>query len=83
MKTKPKKLLEQVSDSIRLKQYSRRTEQAYINWSKQYILFHDKKHPAEMGAAEVEQFLPHLAVEKNVVASTQNQALNQYILWKI
>lgn len=76
METKPKKLLEQVSDSIRLKQYSRRTEQAYTHWIKQYILFHHKKHPKDMGATELEKFLTYLAVERNVAASTQNQALS-------
>ncbi len=76
MDTKPKKLLEQVSDKIRLKQYSYKTGQSYINWIKRYILFHEKKHPAEMGARELESFLTHLAVDKKVAASTQNQALS-------
>jgi integron integrase len=72
----PKKLLEQVSDVIRLKHYSYKTEKSYINWIKRYILFHDKRHPREMGAKEIEAFLTHLAVKENVAASTQNQALN-------
>ena len=55
--------------------YSYRTEEAYLNWIRQYILFHGKRHPAEMGAAEVSQFLTHLAVKRQVAASTQNQAL--------
>ena len=71
-----KKLLEQVSDRIHIKQYSTKTEQAYINWIKQYILFHDKKHPAELGAQDLENFLTYLATERNVAASTQNQALS-------
>ena len=50
---RPKKLLEQVRDAIRLKHYSIRTEQAYVGWIKRYILFHDVRHPAEMGAAQV------------------------------
>ncbi len=54
MEPKPKKLLDQVSDSIRRKQYSHRTERAYINWIRQYILFYDKKHPKDMGAVAVE-----------------------------
>ncbi|MCK4470914.1 MAG: integron integrase [Anaerolineae bacterium] len=53
-----------------------RTEQAYVNWIKRYILFHDKRHPREMGAAEIEAFLTYLAVDRNVAASTQNQALS-------
>ncbi|HKZ77192.1 MAG TPA: phage integrase N-terminal SAM-like domain-containing protein, partial [Pyrinomonadaceae bacterium] len=69
------KLLEQVRDLIRTRHYSYRTEEAYLNWVRQYILFHGKRHPAEMGAAEVSQFLTHLAVKRQVAASTQNQAL--------
>ncbi len=71
-----KKLLDRVRDAIRLKHYSIRTEEAYINWIKRYIYFHGVRHPAEMGAPEVQAFLTHLAVEKNVAASTQNQALS-------
>jgi len=73
---RPKKLLDQVRDAIRLKHYSYRTEQAYVGWIKRYILFHGVRHPAEMGASEVEAFLTHLAVKENVAASTQNQALS-------
>ena len=72
MKTTGKKLLDRVRDVIRLKHYSIRTEEAYVNWIKRYIFFHDVRHPAEMGAAEVEAFLTHLAVKENVAASTQN-----------
>ncbi len=68
------KLLDRVRDKIRLKHYSIRTEDAYIQWVRRFILYHDKRHPAEMGAPEVEMFLTHLAVEGNVSASTQNQA---------
>jgi integron integrase len=71
-----KKILEQVSDAIRLKHYSFRTEQTYKEWIKRYILFHNKRHPGEMGAPEIQSFLSHLATEKNVAASTQNQALS-------
>ena len=74
MPDKPR-LLDQVRDKIRLKHYSIRTEQAYVDWIKRFILFHNKKHPATMGAQEVEQFLSYLAVEGKVAASTQNQAL--------
>ncbi|MGQ9585800.1 MAG: integron integrase [Anaerolineae bacterium] len=73
---RPKKLLDQVRDALRLKHYAYRTEQAYVAWIKRYILFYDKRHPAEMGTAEVEAFLTHLAVKEHVAASTQNQALS-------
>ena len=69
------KLLEEVRDLIRTRHYSYRTEEAYLNWIRQYILFHGKRHPAEMGADQVTQFLTHLAVKRQVAASTQNQAL--------
>jgi integron integrase len=70
----PPKLLDQVRDKIRLKHYSIRTEQAYTDWIRRYILHFGKRHPREMGAQEVEQFLTHLAVNGRVSASTQNQA---------
>jgi integron integrase len=72
----PPRLLDQLRDRIRLKHYSRRTEQAYVQWVKRYIYFHGKRHPVEMGKAEVEAFLTSLAVERNVAASTQSQALS-------
>ena len=76
MNTPPtRKLLDQVRDVLRLKHYSIRTEQAYVDWIKRFILFHGKRHPSDMGRAEVEAFLTHLAVDQNVAASTQNQAL--------
>jgi integron integrase len=68
------KLLDQVRGKIRLKHYSIRTEQSYIDWIKRFILHFGKMHPLEMGAVEVEVFLTYLAVERNVSASTQNQA---------
>ncbi|MDO9050511.1 MAG: integron integrase [Methylotenera sp.] len=68
------KLLDQVRGKIRLKHYSIRTEQAYVDWIKRYILHFDKQHPKDLGAGEVEQFLTHLAVVGKVSASTQNQA---------
>ena len=71
-----KKLLEQVSDAIRLKHYSYRTEQTYKDWIKRYILFHNKRHPKDMSVTEIRTFLSHLAAEKHVAASTQNQALS-------
>jgi len=75
-KNPPKKLLDRVRDRIRFKHYSIRTEEAYASWIKRYILFHGKKHPADMGKTEIESFLTHLAVDLNVAASTQNQAFN-------
>ena len=68
------RLLDQVRDRIRRKHYSIRTEQAYVNWIRRFVLHHNKRHPRDMGAAEVEAFLTHLAVAKRVSASTQNQA---------
>lgn len=78
---KPKKLLDQLRDAIRIKHYSYSTEKTYVHWAKRYILFHKAKqgfarHPAEMGAPEIEAFLSHLAQEGSVSASTQNQAFN-------
>ena len=75
MRKRPKKLLEQVRETLRLKHYSIRTEEAYIRWIKRFILFHNKRHPLEMGLPEIEAFLTHLAVKERVAASTQNQAL--------
>lgn len=71
-----KKLLDQLREVLRLKHYSYRTEEAYVNWVRRFILFHHKRHPAEMGAPEIQSFLAHLAQERNVSASTQNQALS-------
>ena len=70
------KLLDQVRNIIRRKHYSIRTEQAYVDWIKRFIIYHNKCHPAEMAEEEVAQFLTHLARDLNVAASTQNQALS-------
>ena len=70
----PPKLLEQLRQRIRALHYSIRTEQAYVDWARRFILFHGKRHPREMGAVEVTAFLTYLAVERNVSASTQDQA---------
>lgn len=70
------KLLAQVRDIIRRKHYSIRTEQAYVEWIKRFILYHDKRHPRDMDEEEVTEFLTHLARDRNVAASTQNQALS-------
>src|SRR4051812_26567935 len=70
------KLLDQVRDVIRVKHYSIRTEQTYVDWIRRFVLFHDKRHPREMGEDEVTAFLTSLARDGNVAASTQNQALS-------
>src|SRR5262245_23189786 len=70
------RLLERVWTAMRLWHMSRRTEQAYVFWIRRYILFHDKRHPAPLGAEEVTRFLSHLAEDRRVSASTQNQALS-------
>ena len=72
----PPKLLEQLRNRVRFKHYSLATERQYVHWVKRFILFHNKRHPHEMGPAEVEAFLTHLAVDGHVSASTQNQALS-------
>ena len=77
--SKPKKLLDQVRDVLRVKHYAYRTEKAYVFWIRRFILFHEKKHPSEMNSKQIQEFLTHLAVERNVSASTQNQALNALI----
>ena len=74
-----KRLLDQVRDRIRTLHYSIRTEQAYVGWIKRYIIFNYKKHPKDMGKLHVENFLTHLAVDRHVSASTQNQALNSIL----
>jgi len=75
-RNQPLRLLEQVRVAIRAKHYSLRTEDTYVQWIRQFILFHDKRHPQAMGGAEVQQFLTDLAVAHQVAASTQNQALS-------
>ena len=74
--TRKPKLLDRVRQALRARHYSYRTEQAYTQWIRRFILFHGKRHPAEMGAPEIEAFLSYLAAEENVSASTQNQALS-------
>ena len=70
------RLLDQVRNAIRVRHMSIRTEEAYVRWIRRFILFHGKRHPSMMGGSEISQFLTHLAVEQNVAASTQNQALS-------
>ncbi|MBD2199946.1 MULTISPECIES: site-specific integrase [Calothrix] len=76
MEQRLKKLLEQVQDVIRLKHYYYQIEKTYIYWIRRYIFFHHKRHLKDMGGKEIEEFLTHLAVNENVAASTQNQALH-------
>jgi len=70
------KLIDQVRDVIRRKHFSIRTERAYCDWIRRFILYHGKRHPAEMGEHEITQFLSHLARDRQVAASTQNQSLS-------
>ena len=71
-----KRLLEQMRDKLRAMHYSYRTEQAYLDWIKRFILFHGKRHPCEIGAREIEAFVSYLATDRGVSASTQTQALS-------
>jgi integrase len=73
---KPKRLIERLREEIRTRHYSQRTEQAYWYWIRWFIRFHGKRHPLELGGAEVTAFLSMLATERNVAAATQNQALS-------
>ena len=75
MESQPR-LLDQMREVLRLKHLSLRTEEAYIGWVKRFILFHEKRHPKDMGAAEIRTFLTYLATQEQVAASTQNGALN-------
>ncbi|MGD9603258.1 MAG: integron integrase [Gammaproteobacteria bacterium] len=70
------RLLDRVREALRVRHYSLRTEESYLHWIRRYILFHGKRHPGEMGEAEMEEFLSHLATVGRVAASTQNQALS-------
>ena len=70
------RLLDRVRGAIRVRHYSLRKEQSYIQWIKRFIFYHNKRHPDEMGKKEIEAFLTHLAVDRKVAASTQNQALS-------
>ncbi len=73
--TNSPKLLDQMKNTLRRKHYAYRTEKTYLNWARRYILYHKKRHPSEMGIPEIENYLTYLAIERNVAASTQNQAL--------
>ena len=67
------KLLDQVRESIRLRHYSIKTEKAYISWIKRFIIYHNKKHPKEMGETEIREYMSHLAIDQKISSSTQNQ----------
>jgi hypothetical protein len=70
--SRPRKLLDSVREAIRRRHMSERTEESYVHWIKRYVRFHGMRHPNAMGAAEVEAFLTHLAVEGKVAASTRS-----------
>ncbi len=78
-KGKRSPFLDQVRSAIRVRHYSYSTEQTYLDWIRRFIFFHNKRHPAEMAEPEVAAYLSHLALERNVAASTQNQALNAIV----
>ena len=71
-----RRLLDEVREVIRIKNYSYRTEKSYIRWIRKFILFHQKRHPRDMAEPEIRQFLNYLADNQKVAASTQNQALS-------
>ncbi len=79
MSTHATRLLDQVREVSRVKHQSIRTERAYVDWIRRFVIFHNKRHPKDMGIPEIEAFLTHLAVQRQVAASTQNQALNALI----
>lgn len=80
----PARLLDQVREAVRLRHYSIRTEQAYVQWIVRFLRFHSLRHPLEMGAREVTQYLSHLATTGNVAAATQQQALSALLfLYKV
>jgi len=64
---------------MRYYHYSKRSEESYVRWVKQFVLFNDKRHPSEMGKQEIERYLSHLAVNRNVAVATQSQALNAIV----
>jgi len=79
MKKPPPKLLDQIREVIRRKHYSIRTEHAYVDWARRFILFHHKRHPKDLGKNEITGFLNYLATHRKVAASTQNQALSALV----
>ncbi len=81
MNTKKPDLLEQTRNVIRVKHYALNTERSYLPWIRRFIFFHKKRHTASMGEKEIGEFLTHLAVNENVAANTQNQALNAIVFF--
>ena len=78
------RLLDRVREALRLRHYSPRTEQAYVHWIRRYVFFHQLRHPSDMDQEDVKRFLSHLAIDENLSASTQNQALNALVfLYKV
>lgn len=73
------RLLDQIRAAVRMRHYSPSTEHSYVQWVRRFVLFCDKRHPRELGARDIERFLTHLAVDRRVAASTQNQALNALV----
>jgi hypothetical protein len=73
---RPKTLLDRIRDAIRLKHYAYSTGKTYVYWAKRLVLYHNKRHPLEMGEKGISEFLTYLAVEQHVAASTQNQVLS-------
>jgi hypothetical protein len=71
---RPKKLLDRYGEALRILHYSLRTERTYTGWVRQFILYHNKRHPQDMGVAEINDFITHLVNRKSISASTQNQA---------
>ena len=76
----PVRLLDQIRERLRLKHYSIRTEKSYVDWIRRYIVFHNRQHPRQLGSKDVERFLTYLAVDRELSASTQNQALAALLL---
>jgi integrase len=76
---KEKKLLDQYREALRVRHYSYRTEGTYVSWVRQFILFHQKRHPREMGVVEINAFVTYLVNEKNIAASTQNQVISSIL----
>lgn len=71
-----KKLLDQLRDALRARHYSPRTEETYVDWNRRFILFHNKRHPKDMGVAEIQTFVNYLATERKLASSSQNQAVS-------
>jgi len=74
-----KKLLDQYRDALRVRHYSHRTEETYVSWVRQFILYHNKRHPRDMDVSDINAFITYLANERNVAASTQNQAISSVL----